>query len=114
MRMLGKIATTLIGTRIAAETGKAGLLGTAAGMIATRIITRSPVGAMAIGGAYVAHRLWRKKREIDAKGPHQAALDDGYGLNGASPKPSLKQRAAYRKAKPVKTDAAVKRRPATP
>lgn len=77
MGMLGKIATTMVGTRIAAETGKAGLLGVAAGMIATRVIARSPMGALALGGAYVAHKLFLKKREIDAKGPHQAAVDDG-------------------------------------
>lgn len=77
MGMLGKIAGTIIGTRIAAETGKAGLMGAAAGMVAARVIARSPVGAAVIGGAYVAHKLWQKKKQIDKVGPHAAAVQDG-------------------------------------
>lgn len=77
MGMLGKVATTIIGTRIAAESGKAGLVGAAVGMVATRVLARSPAGAIAIGGAYVAHKLWQKKQQIDKKGPHQAAVEDG-------------------------------------
>jgi uncharacterized membrane protein YeaQ/YmgE (transglycosylase-associated protein family) len=122
MGMLGKIATTIIGTRIAAETGKAGLVGAAAGMIATRIITRSPMGALAVGGAYVAHKLLQKKREIDRKGPHQAAVDDGLAdggpakTNGAAP--LRKKRGPYRKRQSAATvdatEVAATPRPATP
>lgn len=72
-----KAAATIIGTRIAADTGKSGLLGVAAGMLATRVIARSPVGALLVGGTYVAHKLLQKKREVDALGPHGAAVKDG-------------------------------------
>lgn len=118
MRMLGKIATTIIGTRIAAETGKAGLVGAAAGMLATRVLTRSPLGAIAIGGAYVAHKLWQKKKDIDKKGPHEAAVDDGLVTdgqrrNGRPPRFPLKTR-AYRKARPVKPEVPVTPPPAIP
>lgn len=83
--MLGKVATTIIGTRIAAESGKAGLIGTAVGMLATRLIARSPAGAVAIGGAYVAHKLWQKKRQIDKEGARQTAIEDGLVKPGEPP-----------------------------
>jgi hypothetical protein len=120
MRMLGRIATTIIGTRIAAETGKAGLMGAAAGMLATRVLTRSPLGAIAIGGAYVAHKLWQKKKEIDKKGPHEVAVEDGLVAGGRTKNgrkaalAPLNTRVAYRKTRPAKTTPPVKRRPATP
>ncbi|PZU59079.1 MAG: hypothetical protein DI547_07525 [Sphingobium sp.] len=102
MGMLGKIATTIIGTRVAAEAGKAGLVGAAAGMVATRIITRSPIGALAVGGAYVAHKLWQKKKAIDAKGPHRVAVEDGFASDSAIEGAHPPHHASYRKARPVK------------
>lgn len=123
MRMLGKIATTIIGTRIAAESGKAGLLGAAAGMVATRVITRSPIGALMVGGAYVAHKLWRKKKQIDTAGPHGAAVADGLVEPGERPLADIKRRPAHKQAKPAKPRKArapgvpkpgVRRRPAKP
>jgi hypothetical protein len=77
MGMFTKIAATMIGTRIAADSGKSGFLGVAAGMLATRVIARSPMGALLVGGTYVAHKLLQKKREIDTLGPHGAAVADG-------------------------------------
>jgi len=91
MGVIGKMATTIVGTRIAAETGKAGFAGVAVGMIATRIISRSPMGALFVGGAYLAHQVIKKMREIDAKGPHKAAVDDGLiapGDHSAEVKPA--------------------------
>jgi hypothetical protein len=119
MGMLGKVATTIIGTRIAAESGKAGLIGTAVGMLATRLIARSPAGAIAIGGAYVAHKLWQKKKQIDKEGAHQAAIEDGLVKPGDPPvgkrtvtkAPPINTRLV--KAKPLK-NAAVGSRPASP
>jgi hypothetical protein len=113
MRMLGRIATTVIGTRIAAETGRAGLVGTAVGMVATRVIARSPVGALAIGGAYVAHKLWQKKKQIDARGPHEVAIEDGLARRGERPLYKTAP-AGYRKARPAKPEPGVRRRPARP
>ncbi|AUW56832.1 hypothetical protein C1T17_00815 [Sphingobium sp. SCG-1] len=77
MGIFTKAAATIIGTRIAADTGKSGFLGVAAGMLATRVIARSPIGALLVGGTYVAHKLLQKKREVDALGPHGAAVKDG-------------------------------------
>lgn len=78
MGMFRKVAATVIGTRIAADSGKSsGVLGLVAGMAATRIISRSPMGALLLGGGYVAHKLLKKKREIDTLGPHGAARKDG-------------------------------------
>lgn len=85
MGMLTKIAATVIGTRVAAATGKSGLLGVAAGALASRVITRSPVGALVIGGAYLGHKIWSKKKDIDAKGPHQTAVEDGAVKPGEHP-----------------------------
>lgn len=101
MGMLGKVATTIIGTRIAAESGKAGLIGTAVGMLATRLLARSPAGAIAIGGAYVAHKLWQKKKQIDKEGAHQAAVDDGLVKPG---QPAVgKQAGRIGKQRPINT-----------
>lgn len=77
MGLIRKAAATIIGTRIAADSGKSGFLGVAAGMLATRVIARSPIGALLVGGTYVAHKLWKKKQEVDALGPHGAAVKDG-------------------------------------
>ena len=92
MGIIGKAAATIIGTRIAADSGKSGLFGVAAGMLATRVIARSPLGALVVGGAYVAHKLLKKKREVDALGPHGAAVKDGFAeptiiLPSAAPAP---------------------------
>ena len=109
MRMLGKIAATMIGTRVASEAGKAGLIGTAAGMIATRVITRSPIGALMVGGAYVAHKLWQKKQQIDANGPYKTPVDNALA---ESPAPTVAPRARpYRKAVPMKPSDKIKSRP---
>jgi hypothetical protein len=107
MRILGRIATTIVGTRIAAETGKAGLVGTAIGMVATRIVTRSPMGALMVGGAYIAHKLIQKKRQIDREGPHQVAIEDGFAQPG-SPAPA--PRLSYRKARSAKPEASAEAR----
>jgi hypothetical protein len=61
--MLGKMVSGFVGARIADEAGKSGVMGAAVGMIATRLVTRSPIGAVAVGGAYLAHRLWKRSKE---------------------------------------------------
>lgn len=98
MGMLTKIAATLIGTRVAAATGKSGLLGVAAGALATRVITRSPMGALLIGGAYLGHKLWFKKQDIDAKGPHKTAVDDGAVEPGEHPLQEIEAKEAAKDA----------------
>lgn len=85
MKTLGRIATTIVGTRIAAESGRAGLMGAVAGAVATGLLRRSPGGALLVGGAYVAHKIWQKKKQIDAKGPHAVAVADGLAEADAPP-----------------------------
>lgn len=88
MGIITKLAATMIGTRIAADSGKSGLLGVAAGMLATRVIARSPMGAVLVGGSYLAHKLWKKKQEVDALGPHGAAVKDGLAAPSISLSPT--------------------------
>ena len=71
------IAATMVGTRIAAEAKSTGLIGVVAGLAVTRIMARSPLGALVIGGGYIAHKLLQKKQKVDLVGPHDAAIDDG-------------------------------------
>lgn len=65
-KLVGEVASRLIDT---ASKGGSTLLGKAAGVVAVRIARRSPVGAILIGGAYVAHKLYQrhKEREDDAR-----------------------------------------------
>jgi hypothetical protein len=61
---------TLLGAVIGEEVGRRkghGLLGAGIGILATRIATRSIPGALAVGGALVAKRLYdrRKARRIE-------------------------------------------------
>ncbi|MDX3908338.1 MAG: hypothetical protein QHC67_00750 [Sphingobium sp.] len=101
MGIFTKIAATVIGTRIAADSGKSGVLGVAAGMLATRVIARSPMGALLVGGTYVAHKLLTKKREIDALGPHGTAVKDGLaGPDGTPPTDNIIAGAALEKPVP--------------
>ena len=72
MSLLTKIASTALGTKITADTSRAGLPGIALGVIATRLMTRSPIGTLLVGGAWLGHKLWQKKREIDAAGSRTA------------------------------------------
>ena len=116
MGTLTKIAATVVGARVAAATGKSGLLGVAAGALASRFITRSPMGALLIGGAYLGHKLWFKKQDIDAKGPHQTAVDDGVVEPGEHPLKEIEAKEAAKEAGAsagVPAPAPVSRPPAT-
>ncbi|CAH0352043.1 hypothetical protein BH11PSE5_BH11PSE5_14210 [soil metagenome] len=109
--MLRKVMASVIGTRIAADTGKSsGVLGVAAGLLATRVIARSPLGALVLGGGYIAHKMLQKKREIDALGPHGAAVHDGLVEPGTPP---LTDETTAPKALPAPTKAVRKRKPAS-
>ena len=63
--MLGKLVAGALGSRIAEQSGKSGALGAIGGLVANRIIKRSPLGAVVIGGAWVAHKLYKRKQERD-------------------------------------------------
>lgn len=61
--MFGKVVGGVIGARIAENSGKSGALGAAAGYVVSRIVRRSPVGALMIGGAWLGHKLYKRDQE---------------------------------------------------
>lgn len=63
--MLGKVLSGIVGSRVAEKSGQSGALGAAAGVVAARIIKRSPLSALLIGGAWAAHALYKHKKERD-------------------------------------------------
>ena len=71
--MLGKVAGAVIGSRIAEHAGKSGVLGGAVGMVASRIVRKSPVGALVIGGAWVGHKLYKRNQERKFEAAARAA-----------------------------------------
>lgn len=61
--MLGKVFAGFIGARVAETSGKSGLLGAATGLVLGRVIRRSPMGALLIGGAWVGKKLYDRSKE---------------------------------------------------
>jgi hypothetical protein len=65
----GKLLNTAIDTLLPVEAGKAGktsLLGGIVGAVAVRVATRSVPGAIVVGGAVLAKRLYDKRHAQDA------------------------------------------------
>lgn len=61
--MIGKILGAAIGNRIDRRDGKGGVKGALAGAIAAAAIRRAgPVGLAAMGGAYLAKKLYDKRK----------------------------------------------------
>lgn len=61
--MLGKVVGGFMGSRIAERAGQSGALGATAGILASRVIRRSPIGALVIGGAWLGHKLYKRNQE---------------------------------------------------
>lgn len=61
--MLGRMIGSVIGAHLAEQTGRSGILGGAAGMMASRLVRRSPIGALLVGGAWVGHKLYQRNKE---------------------------------------------------
>lgn len=59
--MLKSIIGAVVGNRIGR--GSNGLLGAGLGIAATRLATRSIPGALLVGGAFVAKKLYDKRKE---------------------------------------------------
>lgn len=72
--MLGKLISGFVGTQVAKDAGKSGLLGAVVGMAATRIVTRSPIGALTVGGAWLAHKMWKRQQEKKQAAAARVAL----------------------------------------
>jgi hypothetical protein len=62
MPILKTIAGALIGDAIGKRRGN-GLVGAGVGIVATRLATRSIPGALLVGGAFVAKKLYDKRKE---------------------------------------------------
>ncbi|MDI1297136.1 MAG: hypothetical protein PSY12_14875 [bacterium] len=67
LRKAARVGAALVATRVAADTGKKGIVGLLAGMGAKRVIMRFPVGALFVTGAYMAGKVYEAKREADRK-----------------------------------------------
>lgn len=67
LRKAARVGATVVAARVAASTGKKGVVGLIAGMGAKRLIMRYPAGALMVTGAYMAGKLYEAKREMDRK-----------------------------------------------
>ncbi|WHO38643.1 hypothetical protein PMI04_019220 [Sphingobium sp. AP49] len=67
LKKAARLGATVVAARVAADTGKKGVIGLIAGAGAKRLIMRYPVGAMVVTGAYLAGKLYEAKREADRK-----------------------------------------------
>ena len=94
LRKVARVGATVVATRVAAATGKAGILGLVAGMGAKRVIMRFPAGALFVTGAYMAGKLYEAKREADRKRATKLLPDLSVEPTPAEPIPIDKARKA--------------------
>jgi uncharacterized protein YjlB len=76
LRKVARVGATVVAARVAADTGKKGVIGLLAGAGAKRLIMRYPAGALFVTGAYMAGKLYEAKREANRKRAIKA-LPDG-------------------------------------
>ncbi|WP_030541713.1 hypothetical protein [Sphingobium sp. DC-2] len=75
LRKTARLGATVVAARVAAATGKKGVVGLIAGVGAKRVIMRYPMGALFVTGAYLAGKAYEAKREADRKRAVRALLD---------------------------------------
>lgn len=75
LRKAARLGATVVAARVAAGTGKKGVVGLLAGAGAKRLIMRYPAGALFVTGAYMAGKLYEAKREADRKRAIKAIPD---------------------------------------
>lgn len=76
LRKVARVGATVVAARVAADTGKKGVIGLLAGMGAKRLIMRHPMGTLFVTGAYMAGKVYEAKREADRKRVAKALPDD--------------------------------------
>lgn len=76
LKKAARVGATVIAARVAADTGKKGVIGLIAGIGAKRLIMRHPVGALVVTGAYMAGKVYEAKREVDRKRNAKALTDE--------------------------------------
>jgi len=86
--MFGKVVGSILGARIAERSGKSGVLGGAAGLVASGFLRRSPMAALLVGGAWLGHKLYRRNQEREANVPRAPDVPVAAGEQEATP-PSL-------------------------
>ena len=67
LRKAARVGATVVAARVAAATGKKGVVGLLAGAGAKRVIMRYPAGALFVTGAYMAGKLYEAKREAQRR-----------------------------------------------
>ncbi|WP_176595311.1 MULTISPECIES: hypothetical protein [Sphingobium] len=75
LKKAARVGATVVAARVAADTGKKGVIGLLAGMGAKRLIMRYPAGALFVTGAYMAGKIYEAKREADRKRKTKALPD---------------------------------------
>ena len=75
LRKTARLGAAVVAARVAAATGKKGVVGLVAGLGAKRLITRYPLGALFVTGAYLAGKAYETKRDLDSKRAAKALPD---------------------------------------
>lgn len=75
MSLVRTIFTTLVGNEARKHTRGHGLRNFGLGMLAARLATRSIPGALLVGGALVAKKLYDQSKEAEALPASEAVID---------------------------------------
>lgn len=75
LRKTARLGAAVVAARVAAATGKKGVVGLLAGAGAKRLIMRYPLGALFVTTAYLAGKAYETKREADRKRSVKALPD---------------------------------------
>lgn len=75
MSFLRTVTATVVGEEIARRRHGSGLVGFGLGFIATRIATRSLPGALLVGGALIAKKLYDDSKEAEDIPASEAVID---------------------------------------
>lgn len=75
IRKSARVGAAVVAARVAAATGKKGVVGLIAGAGVKRLIMRYPLGALFVTGAYLAGKAYEAKREVDRKRVAKALPD---------------------------------------
>lgn len=75
LRKTARLGAAVVAARVAAGTGKKGIVGLLAGAGAKRIIMRHPAGALFVTGAYMAGKIFEAKRTADRKRTQKLLTD---------------------------------------
>jgi len=62
-KLAGKLLSGAVETAINRAGKSAGPVGMVVGAVAKRVVTRSPVTALVVGGAWIGHKLYKRNQE---------------------------------------------------